>query len=112
MEAVKAANLALRFLLELAAIIAFGYWGVTVGDGRLMKALLGIVVPALVVVVWAVFVAPKATISIPDVTKVLLGLIILELAAAALFVAGQPGPAVAFGAIVLINAALMLVWRQ
>jgi hypothetical protein len=33
MDVVQGANLALRFLLELAALVAFGYWGFKAGEG-------------------------------------------------------------------------------
>ncbi len=44
---VKAANLAMKFLLELVAIGALGYWGATAGRGAL-AVLLG---PATFVVI-------------------------------------------------------------
>jgi len=34
MDGLKAANLAGKFLLELAALAAFAYWGSTVGNGQ------------------------------------------------------------------------------
>jgi hypothetical protein len=46
MEALKGANLALRFLLELGALVALGDWGGTAGDGRGMKLLLACWGPA------------------------------------------------------------------
>jgi hypothetical protein len=112
MEPIKAANLALRFLLELAALVAFGYWGFTTVNGTAGKILLGIGVPIAVAVVWGVFVSPKALVVLPSPAKIVLGLLILELAAGALLLAGQPAVGIAFGVIVLFNAALLLIWEQ
>jgi hypothetical protein len=39
---IKNANLALRFLLELCALAALGYWGFQTGRGPVMSAVLGI----------------------------------------------------------------------
>jgi hypothetical protein len=112
MDGIKSSNLALRFLLELASLVAFVYWGFRVGQGRTVQSLLGIGVPLLVIVIWAVFVSPNAAVSVPRVAKTVVGLVILEFAAVALFVAGQRPLGVAFGAILVINAVLMLVWGQ
>jgi hypothetical protein len=57
-------------------------------------------------------VAPKAAVHLPGLIPFVLGLVILELAAVALAAAGHPFSAVIFGAIVVINAALMLIWEQ
>ena len=48
---IKSANLALRFLLELCALVAFGYWGFQTGQGLLLKIGLGIGVPLVAVAV-------------------------------------------------------------
>lgn len=112
MSVMKFVNLALRFLLELAAVAALTYWGFKTGGGTLTKFLLGIGVPALFIGIWGIFVSPRATVSLPGPAKFVLGLILLELAAFALAAAGQPILAMAFGAVVLINAALIAIWRQ
>ena len=112
MSAVKAANLGLRLLLELAAVVAFGYWGFKVGGGTLARVALGIGLPILVAVVWGLFVAPRAVIPLPRPVTFALGLAILLLAAVALAAAGRPTLGVAFATIVVVNAALLLLWKQ
>jgi glucose dehydrogenase len=110
MDVVQGANLALRFLLELAALVAFGYWGFKAGEGRGMKVLLGIGVPLLVVIIWTTFVSPNSAVSLPAAVKVIVGLVILEGAAVALATAGQTAGGKVFGVIVVVNAVLMLAW--
>ena len=55
----KAANLALRFLLEVSALVALGYWGFHAGDGDATHWILGIGAPLVAAVVWGLFVAPR-----------------------------------------------------
>ena len=107
MEFIKSANLAVRFLLELCALVALGYWGFRTGSSLLVKIGLGTGVPLLVIVIWGAFVAPNAAVQLPEPAPFLLGLIILELAAAALAAAGLPALAVVFAGIVVINAVLI-----
>lgn len=112
MNALKSMNLAIRFLLEFAAVAAVTYWGFTVGDTVATKLILGIGAPLLVVVVWAVFVAPKAVVRLPRSIRHILGLVILILAAVALAGAGQVTLAILFAIVVLVNAALLVIWDQ
>ena len=112
MDAIKGANLALRFLLEIGALVAFAYWGFSVGDGWAGKLLLGIGIPLLVGIIWSIFVAHRSAVSTPVAAKGILGLIILEAAAVALAAAGRAAVAVAFGGIVVINAVLIVIWEQ
>ncbi len=111
-EVIKTANVALRFLLELCALVALGCWGLQTGQGLLLKIGLGIGVPLLAVVTWVLFVSPNAVVRLPEPVPCVLGLVILGIAAAALAAAGHPSLAIAFGIIVVINAVLMVVWRQ
>jgi hypothetical protein len=50
-----------------------------------------------VAVLWGVFVAPNAAVPLPAVPTFVLGLVILELAAAALVAAGHLVLGIAFG---------------
>ena len=112
MDIIKASNLALRFLLELCALAAFGYWGFRTGGNLFAKLALGIGVPLLVVVLWGAFVAPNAAVHLVQPVSLILGLAILGLAAIALALAGNPILAGVYGGIVVINAVLMIIWRQ
>jgi hypothetical protein len=111
-ETLKQANLGLRFLFELCALVALGYWGFRTDWGTAAKIGLGIGAPLLMAVVWGAFVAPKARVTLPATAREFLGLAILELAAVALAAAGAPALAIAFGILVLVNAVLKVVWNQ
>ena len=112
MDIVKDANLGVRFLLELCALAALGYWGYRVVEPALARVALAIGTPLALAVVWGTFLSPKASVSLPDAVTLLLQLAVLGGAAWALFRAGQEPLAAIFGGAVLVNAALMLAWHQ
>lgn len=107
---IRSANLALRFLLELCALAALGYWGVHAGGGGIAHLGLGIGAPLLAAIVWGVFVAPKATVRLPGHIPFIIGLVVFGVAAVALAGAGQPGVAAVFGVVAVINSALVYIW--
>jgi hypothetical protein len=61
----RVGNLGLAFALELAAIVALGYWGFQAGGSTAGKVLLGLGTPAVAIVLWALFAAPQASVSSP-----------------------------------------------
>ena len=81
-ELIKGANLALRFLLELCALVALGYWGFKTGSGALAKIALGIGTPFVAAIVWGVFVAARAPVALPGVVVLLLQALVFGSAAA------------------------------
>jgi uncharacterized protein DUF2568 len=107
----KAANLALKFLLELGAIAAFAYWGANAADG-VLSVLLAILAPAVVILAWGVFAAPKSERRLPAVARVPFELFVFTAAVVALLAAGSAVGAALFGALVVVNAALMTVFGQ
>jgi hypothetical protein len=112
LEVIKGANLALRFLLELCALVALGYWGFTTGSAAITKVALGIGVPLVAAVVWGVFVAPRAPVALPGFVVLLLQVLVVGPAAAGLVATGHRALALAFAVVVVINAILMYVWEQ
>jgi hypothetical protein len=109
--ALKAVNLAVKFVLELACIAAFAYWGASQGSGRL-SVMLAIVAPAVGVVVWGVWAAPKSRRRLPRSTRVPFELTIFALAVVALLAAHQAVAAVVFAAVAVLNAALLAALGQ
>ena len=80
----KAANLALRFFLELAALAALAYWGWGV------TWVLAIAAPAAWIALWATFGSPKARITLSTPQRIGFEALVFGAAAAALGAAGQP----------------------
>ena len=112
LELIKGANLALRFLLELCALAALGYWGFKTGGALIAKIGLGIGAPLVAAVVWGVFVSPQAPVQLPGVLVLILQVLVFGSAAAGLVATGHRTLAVVFAVIVVINAILMYVWGQ
>lgn len=105
-------NLALRFLLEICVIIAFGYWGIQNGKGMFFKLLLGIGAPVLFVVIWSLFGSPKATFPLNGALHFMLEFVIFSLAVIALYAAGRTQLATIFAILIIINQILLSVFNQ
>jgi hypothetical protein len=112
MNTLKIANLALAFLLELAALAAFAWWGYQTGEGMLARIALAIGAPLLVAVFWGLFVAPRAVFHTAPAAKFTLALVVFALAAVALIATGQTALAAGFLVVAALNRTLILVWRQ
>jgi hypothetical protein len=109
---IKNLNLAVRFILEMWALIAVGYWGFKYNSNIVMKIVLGIGAPLLIAVVWGMFGSPKATYKISVPLQWLLICVIYLLASLALYTSGKQQMALLFGVIAIINSILMYVWKQ
>jgi uncharacterized protein DUF2568 len=108
---VRPLNLALKFLLELAALAAFGLWGASIASGPL-AVLLAITLPVAVAAGWGTFAAPRARRRLPLRLRAPFELAVFGLAALALWQAGSLAWAAAFAAIAAVNAALLTVFDQ
>jgi hypothetical protein len=109
MEIIKWANLTLRFLLELAALVALGYWGFHGDRGTLMKVGLGLGTPLAAAIVWAIFGAPKSDRHLTGGWYVVLEVVAFGSACIALAAARQTTLAAVFAAVVVVNAVLLRV---
>jgi hypothetical protein len=106
----KAANLGLRFVLELSALAAVGYWGWTTGDGALGWLLAAAAVGA-VIVVWALFVSPKHTIETSKQVAFAIELVVWVAAAVALYATDHVALALAFLLVSVSSGLLNYAWR-
>jgi hypothetical protein len=108
---VRSANLALKFLLELCAIAGLAYWGATVDEG-VVAVVVAVLAPALFIVLWGRFAAPRSAHRLPLRPRMVFELGLFALAAVALVVAGSALLAVVFAVLVVGNAALLTVFDQ
>lgn len=111
-ELAKSANLALRFLLELCALGALGYWGFVVGGSAFTKILLGIGAPLLAAVIWGLFVSPKAAVPLDLPLRLMPETLVFGSAVAALFATGHPILAVVLLIVAAVNRTLVLAWER
>jgi hypothetical protein len=103
MTAVAAANLALRFLLELGALGAIGWWGTRIRGTLPAKVALGTALPLVAAVVWGAFVAAA---------RLGLQVAVFGAATVGLLAIGRTGLAAGFATVVLANAALLVALGQ
>ena len=108
----KGINLVVAFLLELGAVVAYAWWGFVVGPNLPAKIALGLGVPALAIVVWAIFGAPKSQTHLEGAAYLALQAVFFGGAALALYAAGQHVAGIAFAVIALVNSTAAAFWRQ
>jgi hypothetical protein len=112
LTALKNANLALAFFLELAVLAALGYWGFHTGQGILARIGLGIGIPVGAVIVWALFGAPQAIWHLQGFWFLLLQVVFFGSGAVALMAASQRTLGIVFALICVVNLALIYAWAQ
>ena len=112
MTVIKMANLALRLLVEFAALVAVSYWGFHTGHTLLTKVGLALGAAALFVVVWGVLMAPRSSRRAREPWYTLLEVVIFGLTTAALAFAGLPIVALVFAIVTAINAVLCKLWKD
>jgi hypothetical protein len=106
---VVAANLALRFLLELAGFAAVGWWGWHVSGSTLGGLALAIALPLAVAVVWGAFISPKAKVEVSRVVWYGLQVVIFGAAALALASVWAPWAGIVFALVVVANTTLLAI---
>jgi hypothetical protein len=99
-------NLALRFILELIALFALGYWGWTQHSG-VARFLWTIGLPLLAAFLWGTFRLEEPThpakvpVTIPGILRLVLEAVIFGGAVWAFYAAGRSSWGLVFGLVVL-----------
>ena len=106
------ANEALAFLVELAALGALAWWGFSTGSGVAARLLLGLGAPAVAIVLWGMFAAPRARFRPPLAGVLLVKAVVLGAGVYAVHAVGHPVAAVVFAAVVVVNTALVETFRN
>jgi hypothetical protein len=110
---VKAANLGVRFLLELCMLAAWAVVGWQVGGPVVvLRVLLAILLPALAATAWGLWVAPRATRRLDDPARFAVEAALFAGAAIGLVLAGWPLWGGLLAAAYAVNVALGFVWHQ
>ncbi|MGW6061846.1 YrdB family protein [Streptomyces sp. NPDC055189] len=106
-----AANEALAFLLELAALGFLSWWGFGAGHEGALRLLLGVGTPLLAIVLWALFAAPRARLR-PRLPFVLVvKALVLGGGAAALYAVGHSVAAGIVAVVTVLNTAVAEAFR-
>lgn len=105
--AVRNLNLATAFLLELAVLVAAGYWGFTLHPNLAVRLLAGLGAPLVLAVLWGVFAAPKASIPLHGIAGIAFKVAWFAAGAAALALAGRTVPAVVLMVVYVVNTLML-----
>mgnify|MGYP001820076184 CR=1 FL=1 len=108
----KRLNLGFRFVLEMLVLVALFLFGLGLSDEPLIAVPLALMLPALVMIVWGLFVAPKASRRLEDPVRLVVELLIWFVGVLAFGFAVGWILAILFGMAVFINLGLMFYWGQ
>lgn len=98
------------FLAELGMLVGLSWWGLLAFPG-VMSWVVGIGLPVLVLVIWQVFLSPKASQPVPGPVQFAVRLLLLLTGAAALWAVGVPELAIA-QAILAILGTVFATWGR
>ena len=104
--------LAVFFLLEIGALVAYGYYGYLIKSvTTAVKIMVAIALPLAVAILWGMFLSPKASIPVFSYpVRTALKFVVFALASASLYAAGQRGLGLIFLIVsFLIVAAVFLL---
>ena len=96
-------QLAIRFILELAAVVAAGVVGASVGSPPL-GIVGGFALAGAFVVVWGLFLAPRARFPQSAIVRLVVGTLVMEAPAIGLAIVGQTTAGAILGVAILANA--------
>jgi hypothetical protein len=111
LDALRGANLLIRFLTELAAVVGVAY-GLQQAIGDVAGIVLGILAGFAAAMVWGIFVAPKARRRLDDPLRLGVEAVVFGAACLALALGGAAALAIAFAAIVVVSETLMFALGQ
>jgi hypothetical protein len=111
-DGIKAANMGMRFVLELCMLAAFAYWGSRTGTSTALNVALAIAAPLAAAAVWGVWMAPKSARRLPESRRIPLEIVLFGLATAALADAGATTAAIVFGVVAAIDTTLVHLWGE
>ena len=111
LQAAQSLTLATRFLVEVAALVAYAWWGWHLPTSLQVRILAAVGTPAVAAVVWGLLAAPKAPVHLAPPLLVALQVVVLGGAVAALASAGRTTLAVILGVVALVDGVLLAWWR-
>ncbi|ADC50750.1 hypothetical protein BpOF4_13495 [Alkalihalophilus pseudofirmus OF4] len=100
-----------RFILEVTALLALGYWGFEAGTEVWHKVLFGFTAPILMAALWGTFISPKAPKRLHEGPRLFLEIALFALAAAAMYGSGFEYFSVIFMLMAMVISILIRVLK-
>jgi hypothetical protein len=107
MSRLRAVNLLLRFLIELAALAGLAFWGWTAAHSTTGRVVLAIATPTAAAWLWGMYAAPASKHRLDGLALLAVEWLVFGGAAVATAVAGLPWVALAFVVVAAINAVVL-----
>ncbi len=108
----RAANLGVRFLLELCLLAALAVVGWRLGGPVVLQVLLAVLLPAVAASLWGLWVAPRAKIRLADPARFAVEASLFAVASAGLALVGHLVLGGLLAAAYAVNVALGFAWHQ
>lgn len=108
----RAANLGVRFLLELCLLAALAVVGWRLGDPAVLKVALAVLLPAVAASLWGLWVAPRAKSRLADPARFAVEASLFASSSAGLALVGHPLLGGLLAAAYAVNVALGFAWHQ
>jgi hypothetical protein len=105
-------NAAFRFILELLVLLALLLFGLGASDNVVVALVVALMLIGIVIAVWGLFVAPKATYRLKDPARLGVELLVWFVGVLAFVFAVGPIVGVLFGLAVLTSLLLMFMLGQ
>jgi hypothetical protein len=102
----KTVNQVVTFLLEIAMLIAYGYYGMSGSQTFLYRLLFTIFLVALVIVLWGTFAAPKSARRLKMPYLAIFRTTVFLISAFLLFQAGQKNMAIILAGLSVVTQAI------
>ena len=99
-------NDVLRFLLELFAFVSLGFWGFAAWPLPWPGVLVGILAPAVAIVLWGLFRSPKAVFRLDPFGKAVVEIAVFGAAALAWWDLDQPVVAAVFALVATVSGVI------
>lgn len=99
-------------------LAGLAWWGSQAVGGLAGRIALAVLTPALAVVVWGLFAAPRARIQLPPAGVLAVKAVVLGGAAVAVYTTGWHAAAIAFAVVAAVNTTVAafdrqaLVWQE
>ena len=108
----KNINSAIVFFMELCMLYAFGLFGYYKGSGSLMKYVLAILLPAIVIILWAIWAAPKSNTRLESPYQYIFRTVLFLAAAYFLYACKQPIPAIVMAILTIVTQSIAYYYKS